>query len=255
MTRRAVGSGQLGEDPRPHEAGKVVAGDQGHRGLHLIEVSFAGVVVGRVGASVPPPAHSGTAVPRCHLGGALQPRVSVAIARNCRPMAAFRVTYATLSADDDELQASYDTAVETARYGTRGVPSAAHRDARDGVRRLVRHPLADRQRRGGRGVRRGRGRRRRRRRHVRRRGVRGMVVDAVAGTGRDPRSGRRPDLRAQRRARRAHGVGERQEPPGGTRRGRRSSRSDPLLHARDGRARRLRRADGAVQRGRGDDAT
>ena len=32
-------------------------------------------------------------------------------------MAAFRVTYATLSADDDELQVSYDTAVETARYG------------------------------------------------------------------------------------------------------------------------------------------
>ena len=32
-------------------------------------------------------------------------------------MAAFRVTYATLSADDDELQASYDTAVETARLG------------------------------------------------------------------------------------------------------------------------------------------
>ena len=30
-------------------------------------------------------------------------------------MAGFRVTYATLSADDDELQASYDTAVETAR--------------------------------------------------------------------------------------------------------------------------------------------
>ena len=32
-------------------------------------------------------------------------------------MVAFRVTYATLSADDDELQASYDAAVETARYG------------------------------------------------------------------------------------------------------------------------------------------
>ena len=41
----------------------------------------------------------------------------MAIARNCGPMAAFRVTYATLSADDDELQASYDTAVETARLG------------------------------------------------------------------------------------------------------------------------------------------
>ncbi len=32
-------------------------------------------------------------------------------------MAAFRVTYATLSADDNELQGSYDTAVETARNG------------------------------------------------------------------------------------------------------------------------------------------
>ena len=60
--------------------------------------------------------HSGTAVPQCHLGGALRPGYPL---RSCEtaPMAAFRVTYATLSADDDELQASYDAAVETARYG------------------------------------------------------------------------------------------------------------------------------------------
>ena len=135
-----------------------------------------------------------------------------------------------------------------------GVPSAADRDD-ERCRRRVRHPSRRSTRRGGRGLRRGRGRRRRRRRRRPPPRRSAMVVDAVARAVRDPRSGRRPDLRAQRRARRAHGVGERQEPAGGTRRGRRSGRPDPLLHPRDGRARRLRRADGAVQRGRGDDAT
>ena len=65
--------------------------------------------------------------------------------------------------------------------------------------------------------------------------------------------GCRPDLATVRRRRRGTGLGERQVPTGGDRRGRGSRRPDPLLHARDDGARRLRGADAALQRARGDD--
>ena len=160
-------------------------------------------------------------------------------------MAAFRVTYATLSADDDELQASYTP--PSRRPGARGVPSAPHRSGdSDGDR----SPPARRSTR-----RRGGGFPRPRpptstTPSPRRRGA-AMVVDAVAGAG--AILDRVADLISERSVdHAAHWRGRTARPPRGTRRGRRSSRPDPLLHARDGRARRLRRADGAVQRGRGD---
>ena len=167
-----------------------------------------------------------------------------------RDMAGFRVTYATMSADDAELNAAYDAAVESVR-GELGAqhPLWIGDDERFGEAFTTVSPLDTSV--GDRALHAGRRQRHRRRRRRGATSPPGLGGDAVAGAVRDPRSRRRPDLRALDRRRRGARLRERQEPARGDRRGRGVRRSDPLLHARDARARRVRDADAALPRGRG----
>ena len=159
-------------------------------------------------------------------------------------MANFRVTYATLSADNEELHAAFEEGVKTARaWVGETIPTVVDGEARtDGepftlhspndanlelatvhsaTERDVDDAVAAAQA-----------------------AFRCLVGHALAGAGGAAAPGRRPDQRALQRAGRPDGHGGRQEPAGGPRRRRGVGRPDPLLLPAAGRQRRLRPQDG-----------
>ena len=156
----------------------------------------------------------------------------------------FRVTYATLTADNEELHEAYEHGVETAkswlgqkhpfyvdgeeRWGDatdeerspidRDVVighfgRATRQDAKDAI--AAAKAFAPE-----------------------------WAATSVAGTERDHDARRGPDLRAPQRALRPDGDGGRQEPARGARRRRGDGRPHPLLHPPDGGQRRVRLRDG-----------
>ncbi len=207
----------------------------------------------RVGASMPPPAHSGTNCSTLSPGRSASTEGIRGDRAKLRPHGRF-----PCHVRDAFRRRRRAAAVVRRRRRDGQVGLGAFHPLRIGTtrrcRRLVRHPLADRHDGGGRACS-PRPRRptsttpsrappRRSRDGRRRRGGSAVaILDRVA------------DLISERSVerRRAHMAWENgKNRLEATRRGRGSGRPDPLLHARDGRARRLRRADGAVQRGRGD---
>ena len=161
----------------------------------------------------------------------------------------FRITYATMSADNEELQAAYDAAAERAKAEL-GKTYPVDRERRGALaRRDLRRALADRQGHPDREVLPGdhAGRRRRGRG---RQGVPARVgPDGLEGARADPAQRRRHHGGAGLRPRRPDGLRGRQEPARGARRRAGDRRADPLELRRDGEARRVPHADERARRG------
>ena len=158
-------------------------------------------------------------------------------------MANFRVTYATLSADNEELHAAFEEGVKTAQaWVGQTVPTVVDGEARTDGEAFTLHSPNDAQLELAQVH------------SATERDVDDAVAaarppsrpggHALAGAGRPAAPGRRPDQRALQRAGRADGHGGRQEPARGPRRRRGVGRPDPLLLPAAGGQRRLRPQDG-----------
>ena len=155
----------------------------------------------------------------------------------------FRITYATMSADNEELQAAYDAAAERARaelgkeYPVIVNGEERWRDEKYEEPSPIDADIIDRQVLPGHHA----GRRRRR---GGREGVPARVgPHGLAGARAHPAQRRRHHGGPRLRPRRAHGLRGRQEPARGARRRAGDRGADPLELRRDGEARRLPGAD------------
>ena len=165
-----------------------------------------------------------------------------------------KITYATLSADNEELQSAFDAALERARAELgRTYPmliGGEERDSRRDVRgSLARSTASSSIARFPKGTRQDVARRHRGRAGC----IPGLARHAVARSAGDRPPSGRADQRAPVRLRRPHGARGRQEPPRGARRRRGDRRPAALLQRRVREGRRLREADGLALGG-GEDA-
>ena len=164
--------------------------------------------------------------------------------RRRSPMAEkFRITYATMSADNEELQAAYDAAAERARAELgKEYPVVVNGEERWRDEKYDEPSPIDEDIVIGRfsqATHQGRGRRR-----GRREGVPARVgPHGLAGAGAHPAQRGRHHGGARLRPRGADGLRGRQEPPRGARRRAGDRGADPLELRRDGEARRLPGAD------------
>ena len=160
----------------------------------------------------------------------------------------FRITYATLSADNEDLQRAYDEAAERVRSELgKDYPVIVNGEER-WTRGAVRGALAHRQGHRHRPLLSGRALGRQRCRRGREGVPAGMGSDRVAGARAHPAGRRRRHGGPSVRPRRDDGLRGGQEPARGARRRPGDGRADPLELRRDGEARRLPRADERIGR-------
>ena len=151
-----------------------------------------------------------------------------------------KITYATLRADNEDLQVAYEAGLEKAKAPARRVSPQLRRRPGPRRRRDVRAALADRQRDPRRDVRPGHASRRPGRDQGRAQGAAGLVPARLGEAARDHEACGGADLRAPDGVRGPDGRRGRQDAARGPGRGRGGGRPHPLLR-QDGRGQRVLR--------------